>query len=197
MIRTTLPAAALLAVLAAPVQAEVTEQSETHFVTRHAVDVAAQPKDVWLALIAPGDWWNDSHTWSADASNMTLTPQAGGCFCEKIPAEDGVTTFGLEGSVPWRSALALNDNPSLRRVHRIKRHRRYFRACRRMTIRGFPTLPQLSARAGLSASLAQIRRFLSGRLSGRHASSDQQPGQHACRNCEGNMGSFSHFHSPV
>ena len=86
-------------VLAAPAQAEVTESSDTHFVSRHSVDIGVQPKDAWLALIAPGDWWNDSHTWSADASNMRLTPQAGGCFCETIPAEDGAQTMGLEGSV--------------------------------------------------------------------------------------------------
>ena len=80
-------------------QAEVIQQSDTHFVSRHTVDVAAAPKDAWLALIAPGGWWNDAHTWSADASNMTLTPQAGGCFCERIPAEDDGETMGLEGSV--------------------------------------------------------------------------------------------------
>ena len=90
---------AALALCAAPVQAEITESSDSHFVSRHAVEVAALPKDAWLALIAPGDWWNDSHTWSADASNITLTPQAGGCFCETIPAEDGADDFGLEGSV--------------------------------------------------------------------------------------------------
>ena len=92
-------AIAALSVQAAPALAEVTESSDSHFVTRHAVDVAAEPGDAWLALISPGDWWNDSHTWSADASNLTLTPQAGGCFCETIPAEDGENSFGLEGSV--------------------------------------------------------------------------------------------------
>ncbi len=102
MIRTT---AALALALAAPLlagtpaQAEVVEKSETHFVVRHTLDLVAEPKDVWLALIAPGDWWNDSHTWSGDASNMTLTPQAGGCFCETIPAKDEKNSFGLEGSV--------------------------------------------------------------------------------------------------
>ncbi len=85
--------------LAVPAQAEVTETSDSHFVVRHAVDIAAEPKDAWLALIAPGDWWDDSHTWSADASNLTLTPQAGGCFCERMPAEDEGETMGLEGSV--------------------------------------------------------------------------------------------------
>ncbi|GAB5349345.1 SRPBCC family protein [Alteriqipengyuania sp. 357] len=84
---------------AAPAQAEVTESSDSHFVSRYALEVGAAPKDAWLALIAPGDWWNDSHTWSADAANMTLVPQAGGCFCETIPAEDGADDSGLEGSV--------------------------------------------------------------------------------------------------
>lgn len=84
---------------ALPAQAEIVQSSDTHFVSRHTVDVAAAPADVWLALIAPGEWWNDSHTWSADASNMSLIPQAGGCFCEKIPAEDEGETAGLEGSV--------------------------------------------------------------------------------------------------
>ena len=101
MIRIAAKALALLTaplIATMPAGAEVTESSPTHFVIRHAVDVDATPEDAWLALIAPGDWWNDSHTWSADASNMTLTPQAGGCFCEKIPAEDGPDSYGLEGS---------------------------------------------------------------------------------------------------
>ena len=103
MIRTAIAAAALLAtplLVPAAAQAEVVEQSETHFVVRSTLDLAAQPKDVWLALIEPGDWWDDAHTWSGDAANMTLTPQAGECFCETIPAEDdGDDSFGLQGSV--------------------------------------------------------------------------------------------------
>lgn len=102
MIRTTTALALALSIpllAGSPAQAEVAEQSETHFVVRQTLDLVAEPKDVWLALIAPGDWWNDSHSWSGDASNMTLTPQAGGCFCEKIPAEDEKGSYGLEGSV--------------------------------------------------------------------------------------------------
>ena len=102
MIRTAAKALALLAaplIATVPAGAEVTESSPTHFVIRQVVDVDATPEDAWLALIAPGDWWSDSHTWSGKASNMTLTPQAGGCFCEKIPAEDGPDRYGLEGSV--------------------------------------------------------------------------------------------------
>lgn len=94
---TVLAAGALAA--AAPLSAEVAETSANGFVTRDMADVAATPLETWLALIKPGDWWNDSHTWSADASNMVLTPQAGGCFCERVPGEDGDDGFSLDGSV--------------------------------------------------------------------------------------------------
>ena len=83
---TILAAAALGA--AAPAAAEVVETSSQGFVTQDMAEVAASPMETWLALIRPGEWWNDAHTWSADAANMTLTPQAGGCFCERVPGED-------------------------------------------------------------------------------------------------------------
>lgn len=88
-----------LAIMSAPLAAEVVETRDDGFVTRDTASVAATPLETWLALIRPGDWWNDDHTWSADASNMTLVPQAGGCFCEKVPGEDGEDGFSLDGSV--------------------------------------------------------------------------------------------------
>ncbi|QYJ06439.1 SRPBCC family protein [Qipengyuania flava] len=94
---TVLAAGALVA--GAPLSAEVAETNANGFVTRDVAEVAATPLQTWLALIKPGDWWNDSHTWSADASNMTLTPQAGGCFCERVPGEDREDGFSLDGSV--------------------------------------------------------------------------------------------------
>ena len=110
MIRTaTLIAAAASMALATPVAAEVVETSENHFVTRDAARIAASPRDVWLALTKPGDWWNDSHTWSGKAENMTLTPQAGGCFCERIPGEDGADGFAMDGSV--QHAVVLQAYP--------------------------------------------------------------------------------------
>ncbi|QKG71920.1 SRPBCC family protein [Erythrobacter mangrovi] len=93
-------AVAMLAVLVAtPVAAEVVETRADGFVVRDAVSVAANPRQTWLALTKPGEWWSDEHTWSGDASNMTLTPQAGGCFCERIPGQDGKDGFSLDGSV--------------------------------------------------------------------------------------------------
>jgi hypothetical protein len=64
--------------LGAPAAAEVTRATDDGFVSRHEIVVEASPKDVWLALIAPAGWWRKDHTWSGDAANLVLTPQAGG-----------------------------------------------------------------------------------------------------------------------
>lgn len=103
----TLVIAAALA--AAPLSAEVVATSDDGFVTRDTVRVAATPLETWLALTKPGDWWNDQHTWSGDAANLTLTPQGGGCFCERIPGDDGENGFAMDGSA--RHAVVVQAFP--------------------------------------------------------------------------------------
>lgn len=100
---TILAAAALAGT--APLSAKVAETSENGFVTQDVAEVAASPMESWLALTRPGAWWNDAHTWSGDAANMTLTPQAGGCFCERVPGEDRADGFSLDGSVQHMSVI--------------------------------------------------------------------------------------------
>ena len=101
-------AAALMAAGAA--HGEVVEQADGGFVTRDVAEVAADPRAAWLALISPGKWWNSAHTWSGDPANMTLTPQAGGCFCERLPGKDSADTIALSGSVEHMTViLALPD----------------------------------------------------------------------------------------
>lgn len=96
---TTLATAAVALIAGPPLAAEVAETRADGFVTQDMVTVAASPQKTWLALTRPGDWWNDAHSWSGDAANMTLTPQAGGCFCERVPGEDRSDGFSLDGSV--------------------------------------------------------------------------------------------------
>jgi hypothetical protein len=99
MLKTSLgPIAALAALAAQPAAAEVVESSSDHFVTRDSVTVKATPKAAWLALIDPSGWWDKDHTWSGSAANLTLAPQAGGCFCERLPEMDSATEVGLAGS---------------------------------------------------------------------------------------------------
>lgn len=109
-----LAAAGLLS--AVPAAAEVTQSGEGGFVSRHEVVVAASPKEVWLALISPSGWWTSDHTWSGDAANLTLTPQAGGCFCEKIPEVDEPGRFTLEGSVEHMRVIQAYPERALRMV---------------------------------------------------------------------------------
>lgn len=100
--------------LSAPVAAEVTRTTDNSFVSRHEIVVEANSKEVWLALIAPTGWWSKEHTWSGDAANLTLTPQAGGCFCETIPAVDEPERFTLEGSVEHMRVIQAYPEAALR-----------------------------------------------------------------------------------
>ena len=84
---------------AAPLSAEVITLKEDHFITRDEAVVEADLKATWLALITPAKWWNKSHTFTGDSANLSLTPQAGGCFCEKVPEISEPGRFTLEGSV--------------------------------------------------------------------------------------------------
>jgi hypothetical protein len=88
-----------LALFAQPASAEVVKADADGFVTRDMAVVTADTKAVWLALISPAKWWKKEHTWSGDAANLMLRPQAGGCFCERIPEDPDSDEVTLEGSV--------------------------------------------------------------------------------------------------
>lgn len=105
--------ASLLAV-STTAQAEVVASGEGGFVTRDVAVVDATPMEVWLALISPSKWWNSAHTWSGDAANMSLKPQAGGCFCERIPEDGDAARVTLEGSVEHMRVLHAHPERALR-----------------------------------------------------------------------------------
>ncbi|MFU7529595.1 SRPBCC family protein [Qipengyuania sp. ASV99] len=107
---------AALAFGALPAQAEVVEAGQDHFITRAEAVVEADPKATWLALISPARWWSSEHTWSADAANLSLTPQAGGCFCERIPEVNEPGRFTLEGSVEHMRVVQAYPEVALRMV---------------------------------------------------------------------------------
>lgn len=113
MLRTTL-GAALALTLVAPAAAEVVETSADHFVTRDSVTVKAAPKAAWLALISPAEWWNKAHSWSGDAANLSITPQGGGCFCERIPEKEGTAEVGLAGSAQHMTVVMAEPMKVLR-----------------------------------------------------------------------------------
>jgi hypothetical protein len=102
------------ALAAAPAAAEVTVVHPSGFVVRHEVVVEADTKATWLALISPETWWRKEHTWSGNAANLSLTPSAGGCFCERIPEVDEPGRFTLEGSVEHMRVIQSQPETALR-----------------------------------------------------------------------------------
>lgn len=94
-----------------PAAAEVVATGQQGFVSKNSAAIAAMPRQVWMALIRPGDWWNDDHTWSGDAANMTLVPSAGGCFCELIPGEGDIP---LDGSAQHAVVVQAIPDKALR-----------------------------------------------------------------------------------
>ncbi|MGH8030341.1 MAG: hypothetical protein ACREO3_10445 [Arenimonas sp.] len=89
--RFALPFFALLA--ASPAFASVESATADGFLVRHEVMVPVDSKTAFAELVHPEHWWNDAHTWSGSAANLSLDPRAGGCWCErwaKGEAEHGV-----------------------------------------------------------------------------------------------------------
>lgn len=91
--------AALAAVGAVPVHAEVTRLTDAGFVSRNEVTVPTAPGEAWLEMVAVNRWWSGDHTYSGDAANLYLDPQATGCFCEKLPVPKDALPGQRMGSV--------------------------------------------------------------------------------------------------
>ena len=70
--------------LTGSVSADVADKSAAGFTIKSSVPVAATPQRIYAALLNVGAWWDQAHTYSGDAKNMTLAAQPGGCFCEKF-----------------------------------------------------------------------------------------------------------------
>jgi uncharacterized protein YndB with AHSA1/START domain len=65
-------------------EAEVLDASANGFAIKRTYVVSAPRAAVYRALTHPEKWWSSSHTWSGSANNLSLSPRAGGCFCERL-----------------------------------------------------------------------------------------------------------------
>lgn len=62
--------------------AEVKQAAPDAMVVAFSQSVAASPAKTYAAIANVGNWWSSEHTWSGSAKNLSLKPEAGGCFCE-------------------------------------------------------------------------------------------------------------------
>lgn len=71
---------------AMPAAAEVTEVLDGGFTSHHEATVAVPAERAWEAMTGEiHRWWDGDHSWSADAGNLYLNAEPGGCFCENLP----------------------------------------------------------------------------------------------------------------
>ena len=112
LIRTSLGAAALCSMTAA--HAEVTNTADNGFTVQHQTVIAGDAEAVWKAMTAPARYWNSDHSWTGDAENFYLVPQAGGCFCELIRTTSDDNIKSSEGSVQHMRVIYAHNNKILR-----------------------------------------------------------------------------------
>lgn len=62
--------------------AEVIASSPDHFTLKLEAQSDLPPSELWARLVEPSDWWLSDHTYSGDASNLSLDAQAGGLWRE-------------------------------------------------------------------------------------------------------------------
>ncbi len=103
-----------LSALTAPANAEVVSSSDSGFVSRVSLDVAASPEEAWKVLIAPATWWSSEHTYSGDAANLYLDAQATGCFCELLPLPKDAAEGARRGSVEHLHVVFASPGKALR-----------------------------------------------------------------------------------
>ena len=75
---------------AGPASAEVLSASPTGFEVQEVVNLVVPQPSAYAAFGQVGQWWNKEHTYSGDASRMSLQLRPGGCFCEPLEGGGGV-----------------------------------------------------------------------------------------------------------
>jgi len=74
-----------LALLASPAGAAVVTASANGFEVRQTIEAAVAPDAAFAKFQDVGSWWSGEHTYSGQASNLSLALSPGGCWCERTP----------------------------------------------------------------------------------------------------------------
>lgn len=95
-------------------QAEILGRTEQSFTVRFTGEVAADAEAAWSTMISPATWWQGEHTYSGDPGNLSLDANAGGCFCERLPAAAERPSAGPRGSVEHMRVIYAEHPRALR-----------------------------------------------------------------------------------
>lgn len=73
-----------------------------HIELKYAFQSSAAPDRVYTAIIGVARWWDSSHTYSGNASNLSLDARAGGCWCEQLADGGSVQHMTVLSAMPGR-----------------------------------------------------------------------------------------------
>ena len=82
--------------------AEIKESSADAFFLTYSGPVAAPTATTYADIVQVARWWDSEHTYSGKAANLTIKPEAGGCFCERWKdgsVEHGEVLMAMPGKV--------------------------------------------------------------------------------------------------
>ncbi len=69
----------------ATASAAVVDSTSSGFTIRHEQRISGDKEILFNQFYQDiGEWWDPSHTWSGKASNLSIQPWPGGCFCEEL-----------------------------------------------------------------------------------------------------------------
>ncbi len=71
------------ALAAAGVQAQPSAVSVSGFTLNHREEIKVSSDDAWKAIVQVQKWWSGQHSYSGQASNLSLELTPGGCWCER------------------------------------------------------------------------------------------------------------------
>ena len=79
-----------LSMMAAPANAAVIAAGDHGFEIQHSVNLVVPQSQAFTAFGEIGRWWNKEHTYSGDATRMSMQLRPGGCFCEPLDGGGGI-----------------------------------------------------------------------------------------------------------
>jgi uncharacterized protein YndB with AHSA1/START domain len=89
--------------------AEVKQSSADAFFLSYQGALATSTAKAYADIVQIGRWWDSEHTYSGKSSNLSIRPEAGGCFCEKWKdgsVEHGEVLMAMPGKMlRFRTAL--------------------------------------------------------------------------------------------
>lgn len=86
--RTILSVSMLLS--ASPAVSEVVQKGSHGFELAHSQIVPGPADEAMQAFAKVDQWWDEDHTYSGSANNMSLKLAPGACLCERLPNGGGV-----------------------------------------------------------------------------------------------------------